>query len=308
METGWNHARISELFLSIDRELILSIPLSVRRRNDYLVWHFDPRGIYTVRSGYHLEMEDKLFACSSSGSSSKLWWKKLWAAKIPNKIKIHACVHSMVLSQPKLIWPRELATFGWRPHFDMCWNDSKEGDRNKRVFEGRWDSARGVIERAGRLLGDYLMCNGIDGMVSPKKNVPKINWRAPAHGCIKLNVYVAIDDALGFVGECLAVKEGTWFALSCGYPSWIAETDAMNVCRAVSSLIQHSIEANAIADIRNLCLQVRSGFVCYGSRKGNSIAYFLVRLAITSLCSRVWIDCLPKFLGHFVRVDIVNLE
>ncbi|GMN43501.1 hypothetical protein TIFTF001_012710, partial [Ficus carica] len=27
------------------------------------------------------------------------------------------------------------------------------GDLNKHVFEGRWDSARGVIQRAGRLLG-----------------------------------------------------------------------------------------------------------------------------------------------------------
>ena len=44
------------------------------------------------------------------------------------------------------------------------------------------------------------MCNGIDGVLSPKQNVLKINWRASAHGCIKLNVDVAIDDALGFVG------------------------------------------------------------------------------------------------------------
>ncbi|GMN42605.1 hypothetical protein TIFTF001_011806 [Ficus carica] len=85
----------------------------------------------------------------------------------------------MALSQPKLIWPKEvcrwifvvlvvgsllkiivmpsgcalqLAIFGWIPYFNVCLNDSNEaiwGDRNKRVFEGRWDSSRGVIERAG---------------------------------------------------------------------------------------------------------------------------------------------------------------
>ncbi|GMN39722.1 hypothetical protein TIFTF001_008954 [Ficus carica] len=105
--------------------------------------------------------------------------------------------------------------FGWIPHFDVCWNDSKEallafyGDRNKRVFEGRWDSAPGAIERIGKLLGDYLMCNGIDGVASPKQKVPKLNWREPTQGCIELNVDVAIDDALGFIGVVVRDDKGS---------------------------------------------------------------------------------------------------
>lgn len=41
------------------------------------------------------------------------------------------------------------------------------------------------------------MCNSIDGVASSKQKVSKLNWRAPTSGCIKINVDVAIDDALG---------------------------------------------------------------------------------------------------------------
>ncbi|GMN52900.1 hypothetical protein TIFTF001_022038 [Ficus carica] len=245
----------------------------------------------------------------------------------------------MVFSRPKLILPKEvcqwifvvlvvgsllkilvmpsgcalqLAIFGWIPHFDMFWNDSKEvmlALYACSLRTGRWDSARGVIESDGRLLRDYLMCNGIDdafGFVGV--GVVVRDDKGSVLGVVSRHMFGLFSP---HVGECLAVREGTWFALSRGYSSWIVETDAINVYRVVSlvsSPVQPSIEANVIADIRDSCLQVRSGSVCYGSHKGNSIAHFLARLAISSSCSHVWIDCLLKFLSPFVRANIANLE
>ncbi|GMN34443.1 hypothetical protein TIFTF001_004691 [Ficus carica] len=160
---------------------------------------------------------------------------------------------------------------------------------------------------------------------------------APKHECVKLNVDVAIDDALGFigigvvakddrgvvlgavsrrmvglfsphVGECLVTREGAQLVLSCGFSKWIVEMDALNVYKTVYSFIQRSVEANVIDDIRDSCLQVGSGSICYGSCKGNSIAHFLVRLALSNSFSRVWLDVLSKFLSSFVKTNIIDLE
>ncbi|GMN55722.1 hypothetical protein TIFTF001_024841 [Ficus carica] len=38
-----------------------------------------------------------------------------------------------------------------------------------------------------------------DEIANPKEVVSKHNWKAPKHGCVKLNVDVTIDDALGFI-------------------------------------------------------------------------------------------------------------
>ncbi|GMN60677.1 hypothetical protein TIFTF001_029786 [Ficus carica] len=85
----------------------------------------------------------------------------------------------------------------------------------------------------------------------------------------------------------MAVREGTWFALSHGFFNWVVETDAINVYRVVSSLLQRSMEANVIDNICDACAHLGSGSVCYGSGERNSVAHFLARLVLSSSCSRI---------------------
>ncbi|KAI9198436.1 hypothetical protein LWI28_015790 [Acer negundo] len=52
-----------------------------------MIWHFDKRGDYTVRSGYRLASS---FLKSDVGSSSNLnraWWKFLWNLSFPPKVR-----------------------------------------------------------------------------------------------------------------------------------------------------------------------------------------------------------------------------
>ncbi|GMN71540.1 hypothetical protein TIFTF001_051849 [Ficus carica] len=134
----------------------------------------------------------------------------------------------------------------------------------RRIFEGRFDEPKEVVVRARRLLRDFLVC-GLDEIAKPKQVVSKHKWKE--HRCVKLNVDVAINDALGFigigvvarddrgvvlgavsrrmaglfsshVGECLAVKEGAWLALSCEFSKWTIETDALNVYNRFSVLLK----------------------------------------------------------------------
>ncbi|PON33883.1 hypothetical protein TorRG33x02_354290, partial [Trema orientale] len=51
-EMVWNDRIIDDVFLDMDKDVIFQIPLSIHRQWDTMIWHFDKKGIYIVRSGY----------------------------------------------------------------------------------------------------------------------------------------------------------------------------------------------------------------------------------------------------------------
>lgn len=53
----WNRALISQIFTSTKAATICQIPLSLYGASDKIVWMHTRMGSYTVRSGYHLELE-----------------------------------------------------------------------------------------------------------------------------------------------------------------------------------------------------------------------------------------------------------
>ncbi|KAJ7980357.1 Reverse transcriptase zinc-binding domain [Quillaja saponaria] len=52
-------------------------------RDDKLIWHFTPRCIYTVSSGYQV-----LNSHTSDNRLPTLDWKTIWDRKIPHKLKV----------------------------------------------------------------------------------------------------------------------------------------------------------------------------------------------------------------------------
>lgn len=85
---GWNEPLIIYVFDQEDANLILSIPLGRRSSLDRLIWHFDSKGCYSVKSAYKLAF-DKVYNAVNTGSSSSPqfleFWKKIWMAKVPGK-------------------------------------------------------------------------------------------------------------------------------------------------------------------------------------------------------------------------------
>ncbi|KAG6776840.1 hypothetical protein POTOM_016630 [Populus tomentosa] len=53
----WDESKIFTIFQHTDALAILSIPISSRRVNDELIWHYRNNGIYDVKSGYHAAVE-----------------------------------------------------------------------------------------------------------------------------------------------------------------------------------------------------------------------------------------------------------
>lgn len=85
----WNWALISGILWDVDAEEVKRIHLCDNSENDRLVWHYDSKGEFTVRSGYHLAMSQEESGSNGlqCGFSSGL--KKMWGLRISNKIKIH---------------------------------------------------------------------------------------------------------------------------------------------------------------------------------------------------------------------------
>ncbi|KAL0434847.1 UNVERIFIED_CONTAM: hypothetical protein Sradi_0192600 [Sesamum radiatum] len=95
----WDVEKVHGLFWPMDSEMILSIPLSRVGAPDLVIWHYSHNGIFSVRSAYHLacSLEDR--PCSSSVHTSKQsWWRRVWQATIPNKVKVfvwRACTNAI---------------------------------------------------------------------------------------------------------------------------------------------------------------------------------------------------------------------
>ncbi|KAM5560293.1 hypothetical protein ABKV19_021457 [Rosa sericea] len=85
---------LSELFTEMEVTKIAAIPLSIRPAEDRMVWHYDGKGVYNVRSGYHVmvnSLRSHAWASTSSliaGGQLRSYWNKLWQANVPPKVKV----------------------------------------------------------------------------------------------------------------------------------------------------------------------------------------------------------------------------
>lgn len=92
MDGRWNEQMVNQIFWPIDAEMILKIQLPTREGEDFLAWHPDRLGIFSVRSAYKLGLS--LANVDSSSSSSEIEtskaWNLIWKCNIPQKVKIFA--------------------------------------------------------------------------------------------------------------------------------------------------------------------------------------------------------------------------
>lgn len=95
---SWNENLLEERFFGIDKEAILNIPISSRVLPDFWSWHYEKKGVFTVRSAYRLLCATKQqrtdWLESNPGHSNLVGdqhsWTKLWGATVPSKIKVFA--------------------------------------------------------------------------------------------------------------------------------------------------------------------------------------------------------------------------
>ncbi|XP_028051902.1 uncharacterized protein LOC114256459 [Camellia sinensis] len=89
--TSWRIESLTNLVSEVEVEAIRLIPIAMDNSADSLVWHFEAKGEYSVRSGNSTALTKVSRGISSPPSSSfqppKNFWKLLWALKVPPKLK-----------------------------------------------------------------------------------------------------------------------------------------------------------------------------------------------------------------------------
>ncbi|XP_037491505.1 uncharacterized protein LOC119369320 [Jatropha curcas] len=62
---------------------ILSIPLSFYTHHDKLIWHFDRKGLYTVKTAYHVAYRLLRYG----GGGADVLWKQIWKLNVSPKVR-----------------------------------------------------------------------------------------------------------------------------------------------------------------------------------------------------------------------------
>lgn len=86
----WNKEVIEEVFTPEDAKAILDIPRAKTNMKDAIIWNQEPKGIFSVKSAYHLAKSSsgKDEASGSDNSKTKALWKSVWKAKCYPRAKI----------------------------------------------------------------------------------------------------------------------------------------------------------------------------------------------------------------------------
>ena len=94
--TGWwDEGLINQTFCSEDANLILQVQIN-ELAEDQLAWHYDKKGIFSVKSAYRVTMDSEarkmrrgLQTSSNSFANTRVFnWKKIWSIPLPNKIRL----------------------------------------------------------------------------------------------------------------------------------------------------------------------------------------------------------------------------
>ena len=89
----WKYEDIMAIFHRDEAEAICQIPLSRRNVPDSLFWLHNSRGLFSVKSAYHVAR--RLLTEANRGGTSlegaeKNIWSAIWKLRLPNKVKVFA--------------------------------------------------------------------------------------------------------------------------------------------------------------------------------------------------------------------------
>lgn len=90
-QRSWDVRKILDNFPREVAAKIIATPILRGDEQDKLIWPFSKHGIYDVKTGYHAEKDRRRNLGNNNGTTSNAvqdnFWKQIWNAKVPPKIK-----------------------------------------------------------------------------------------------------------------------------------------------------------------------------------------------------------------------------
>ena len=89
----WDEQILIDNFYSVDVERIMRIPLNPHSFDDFMAWHLDRKGVFSVKTAYHAEWIHNFrrhanLNLNPGTSQSQPVWSLLWKLQVPRKIQI----------------------------------------------------------------------------------------------------------------------------------------------------------------------------------------------------------------------------
>jgi len=104
----WDVQILNRYFYKHDIDEILKIKIPRTADSDFMGWHYDKSGCFSVRSAYKLgvdirdlDLEEGMQSSSSNTDGMRRGSKKLWALPVPQKVKVFAwkLIHNGLANQ-----------------------------------------------------------------------------------------------------------------------------------------------------------------------------------------------------------------
>jgi hypothetical protein len=162
----WNFALLEQLFSREEILIIQSTPVSATDQEDTLIWRGTTKGIFSVRSAYHIlkEQEGASKAERSNNASFEEIWRKIWQLNIPNVEKhfLWRACHDILptranLCARKIITDPLCPQCGREPEtaFHILWQCPSAGDV--------WGTAGRVFQKSCFIGPDFIRV--VEGMI-----------------------------------------------------------------------------------------------------------------------------------------------
>jgi hypothetical protein len=92
-DTGsWDETAVRRYFYPCDAAEIFKIKIPSSGAADFVAWHYEKTGIFSVRSAYKLAVRNFYEAgdigTSSNSEQGRAAWKKLWQVQVPSKVTV----------------------------------------------------------------------------------------------------------------------------------------------------------------------------------------------------------------------------
>ncbi|KAB2635223.1 hypothetical protein D8674_025757 [Pyrus ussuriensis x Pyrus communis] len=309
------------LFTDVEFNAIVSMPLSLQRPTDKLIWHYDKE-------------------VDSRTNSYTGLWKKIWAAKVPpfkvkvgvwkichdiipnrlNLIKRHVAIDShcvlckgMVESTLHLMRDCYYASCAW---LSTCIGKPPTGNTGNTVK----DWALFLASHLG--LSRFELCL----MVWFVGICPSCGGSKQPIGFLKINVdgtwsetqmvggigVVIRDEDEGFVAACvktfeyvsspihieaLVAREWLQLAKLRGLQNFILKSDSLQITSALNSIfLDMSFIGHIVEDSKAMLTEIIGASIAHAYCQRNEAAHCLARSALSSSCDRAWFEEPPDII------------
>jgi hypothetical protein len=88
----WDFDKLIHIFNPADVEEISKIKIPARWSEDFIAWHMEKTGIFTVRSAYNLALRIKrgqdVQSSSSAPHGERRLWSGVWSGQVPPKVNV----------------------------------------------------------------------------------------------------------------------------------------------------------------------------------------------------------------------------